>query len=236
MVDESSLDQVRDLAPCEVKKIGDTKYDRAIQHSPNSLIKEKVESLHRMITPSLRIILGSAWPKDIELICSTLDAYLQPWSLIVAPHEITNESLNLVERWALKNSYSCIRSSHQRQNTDDTHQILIVDEIGLLTSLYKGCDLALVGGALHNKVHNVLEPAALGLPICFGPLYTNSHEACDLVERKLAKVVHSPEDMLHWLEKFSTPLEQDKHRAAIDKFLKERCGATKALLERIAQS
>ena len=63
------------------------------------------------------------------------------------------------------------------QHIDITCPILIIDSIGLLAKLYSICDLAFVGGAMHYRVHNVLEPSCFGMPVAFGPLFDTSQEA-----------------------------------------------------------
>src|SRR5690625_7177135 len=72
-----------------------------------------------------------------------------------------------------------------KSNADEikTSQILIVDKIGVLTQIYAYSDLSYVGGGFTKTgVHNTLEPAVFGVPIVFGPNYSNYFEAIDLVE------------------------------------------------------
>jgi 3-deoxy-D-manno-octulosonic-acid transferase len=70
---------------------------------------------------------------------------------------------------------------------------LVVDSVGLLAGLYLEADLALVGGAFDaTGLHSVIEPAAAGIPVLFGPVY-DRREAEDLLARNAAVVV-TPRD------------------------------------------
>ena len=74
-------------------------------------------------------------------------------------------------------------------------RVLIVDEIGILSSLYAKANLAFVGGAFTTGVHNIMEPAAFGLPTFFGPRFRNYATAIRFVEDKLAYSVQDAEEL-----------------------------------------
>ena len=61
--------------------------------------------------------------------------------------------------------------------------VLVVDKVGLLAKLYGVADITFVGGSFRGRVHNVMEPAAMGKPVVFGPTVQNAHEASLLVDR-----------------------------------------------------
>jgi 3-deoxy-D-manno-octulosonic-acid transferase len=63
-------------------------------------------------------------------------------------------------------------------------QVLIIDNIGLLSSLYAYGTIAYIGGGFGKSIHNTLEAAAFGLPVIFGPNYQKFQEAKDLIELK----------------------------------------------------
>jgi 3-deoxy-D-manno-octulosonic-acid transferase len=76
-------------------------------------------------------------------------------------------------------------------------EILLLDSLGELLDFYAGSDVAFVGGSLVPiGGHNLLEPAALGLPILTGPNTSNSAEVARLlIERGAAQVVHNPQEL-----------------------------------------
>ncbi len=76
-------------------------------------------------------------------------------------------------------------------------EILLLDSLGELLDFYAGSDVAFVGGSLVPiGGHNLLEPAALGLPILTGPNTSNSAEVARLlIERGAAEVIRNPQEL-----------------------------------------
>src|SRR5690606_17570155 len=116
-------------------------------------------------------IVGSSWAIDDKL-------YL-PWNhpemaLIIAPHEIHESRLKELDKLANGNS---IRYSELKSHSDSSKQILILDNIGMLLSAYALGTAAYVGGGFGKGLHNILEPAAFGLPVIFGPNHHKFAEA-----------------------------------------------------------
>jgi len=65
---------------------------------------------------------------------------------------------------------------------DASTQVLLVDTVGELASLYAAADVAFVGGSLVPiGGHNLLEPAALERPVLTGPYYSNSRDIARLL-------------------------------------------------------
>jgi len=75
--------------------------------------------------------------------------------------------------------------------------VLLVDTLGELLDFYAAADVAFVGGSLVPiGGHNLLEPAALGLPILTGPYNGNGPDIAKLlIERGAAEVVHGAEEL-----------------------------------------
>jgi len=94
--------------------------------------------------------------------------------LIIAPHEPTAHHLAPIEKWAAGGGLRWARLADATAETE----IVIVDRVGVLGDLYALASVAYVGGAFHAAgLHSVLEPAAFGVPVLFGPRYTNSRDA-----------------------------------------------------------
>jgi 3-deoxy-D-manno-octulosonic-acid transferase len=88
------------------------------------------------------------------------------------------------------------------QLPDDT-PVLLVDTVGELATLYASADAAFVGGSLVAVGgHNLLEPAALGLPVLTGPSYFNGKEIAQLLlARGAALEVQSAQDLAATLQR-----------------------------------
>jgi 3-deoxy-D-manno-octulosonic-acid transferase len=156
-----------------IYEVGDTKVERirkAKSISQNvSLIKDSILKNHRVF------VVGSSWEADDSLILPVLENISSKFSnnglsllTIIAPHEPTEENITEVESLIKLNFHhlKTIRYSNIKKYSNEN--IIIIDRIGLLMTLYKYADIAYVGGGLHSGLHNVLEPAGHGLPVLFG--------------------------------------------------------------------
>ena len=114
--------------------------------------------------------------------------------------------------------------------------MLIVDRIGILASLYALADLAFVGGGFGQGVHQVLEPAAFGAPVLYGPKSANSYEASQLKKRGVGFVVQDGEDLYRLLSDFlQNPEMMQKIGEKAALLVRENLGATQRILSCIEQ-
>ncbi|MEI2739494.1 MAG: glycosyltransferase N-terminal domain-containing protein [Chitinophagaceae bacterium] len=158
---------------------GDTRFDRVIeiaeQFTPLPVIEQ-------FIGRGKTVVAGSTWPEDEQVLKKTFtsidDSSLK---LIIAPHEINEKRLSGIELLfpdAIR--YSSLASSG---TNEITATCLIIDNVGMLSRLYKYAFVAYVGGGLKNTgVHNVLEAAVYSKPVLFGPHYHKYTEAVGLVQ------------------------------------------------------
>jgi len=100
------------------------------------------------------------------------------WKFIIAPHEIDESHLKEIE-----NSLTVSSTRFSKANPINTTaaRVLIIDNIGMLSSLYKYGTVAYIGGGFGKGIHNTLEPMAFGIPVIFGPNYQKFEEAKYLV-------------------------------------------------------
>ena len=179
---------------------GDTRYEqvyrRAISVESDTEYFPGQTTLNRSI-----FIAGSTYSDDEKVI---LDAYqiLQEGSaeliphLIIVPHEPTSDRIDEIQTELDKRqlSYYCYSELSVDVLLRDIDG-LIIDTVGILAGLYQLADVAFVGGSFHGSVHNVMEPAAMGKPIIFGPTIQNAYEAYLLLEKGAAKLVRTPQQM-----------------------------------------
>ncbi|MBC8082399.1 MAG: 3-deoxy-D-manno-octulosonic acid transferase [Hymenobacter sp.] len=138
-------------------------------------------------------IIGSSWPEDLPALAPLLLKYEQELRFIVAPHEISEANLRLVEELL---PGRVLRYSRTDATTVATARVLLIDNVGLLSQLYRFGHFAYVGGAFGKGLHNTLEAAAFGLPLFFGPTYHKFQEAQDLVALGCAFPVTSGQELL----------------------------------------
>jgi len=171
---------------------GDTRYDQVWARAlgPRS---DLVESL-RSASPTL--VAGSTWPADeAHLLSAWIEVRkkIPAARLIIAPHELSEGHLCRVTDWARSNNLRLSRISAARHGADD---VVLVDRYGVLGDLYALADVAYVGGGFHSAgLHSVLEPAAFGAPVLFGPAHGRSREAAGLLGCGGARVVGDRADL-----------------------------------------
>lgn len=175
----------------QVSVAGDTRFDTVVATaaaSPRSL--PVVEAFVADGAPVL--VVGSSWPEDLPALIPLIRRYHTELRVFVAPHEITEANLNLVEA-AFPDLVQ--RYSQADVATVGQARILLFDNIGLLSQLYRFGKYAYIGGAFGKGLHNTLEAAAFGLPLFFGPTYGKFQEAIELVDLKCAFPVHNAAEL-----------------------------------------
>ena len=162
---------------------GDTRFDRVWKQSQQPCTLPIVEAFCKLANDQMGAMIcvaGSTWPRDEVLLCHTLEKYKQ-LRLVLVPHEIDAQHIeSIIEQFA---AFNPVRYSHVyniEMIRKDT-RVLMVDTIGLLSSLYRFGSMAYVGGGFENGIHNILEAAVYGIPVVFGPNYEKFNEAVALV-------------------------------------------------------
>ncbi|RLJ72164.1 3-deoxy-D-manno-octulosonic acid transferase [Pedobacter alluvionis] len=208
---------------------GDTRFDRVYEsaQSPKSL-----PLIEGFIGNSPTLVCGSTWPED-EKILSVLPEKYPNWKFIIAPHEIHESHIKSIEKQFSVNSvrFSVFSSSNQTPNTE--HQTLIVDNIGMLSSLYQYGKVAYIGGGFGTGIHNTLEAAAFCLPVIFGPKYDKFQEAKDLIAIGAAKSISSTTDLINAFEGF---VENQDAADQAKRYVANKKGATDQIISMITKS
>jgi 3-deoxy-D-manno-octulosonic-acid transferase len=220
-----------------IPQVGDTKYDRVLERLEQREEKRRQlrEQLQAFLNDGPLIILGSAWPQDLDALLEIypeLQSRFPEAKLIVAPHDISPAMVGkMQERLEALNLRVCRAQAAGLAAAGAGDNVLLVDMIGVLPELYALADIAWVGGALHHRVHNVLEPACQGLFVCFGPLYHTSQEARQLVAEGLVTVITSGRDFLEWVQGLRWE-GHPPHRRLYEAIIRHR-GATERILKAI---
>lgn len=173
------------VPPRRVTVTGDTRYDQVWTRA------ERVDRASDLLAPlrsdRTTLVAGSTWPADETALLPAWAriAGRQPDArLIIAPHEPTAAHLSAIERWA---AGAGLRSAPLGAPAAAKADVVIVDRVGVLGDLYALADIAVVGGAFHAAgLHSVLEPAAFGAPVLFGPRYAASRDARLLIDADAA--------------------------------------------------
>lgn len=151
--------------------------------------------------------------------------------MIVAPHEPTVMHIENIEHYFAK-KFSTIRFSSK--NKYDGENVVIIDSIGILLTLYFYADVAYVGGSFKQGIHNVLEPAVYGIPVIFGPKIDYSLEAQELVKRGASKIIKTTEEATEILIELFGDLNKRQQLGKIASgYVNENIGASVKIISEI---
>ena len=174
--------------PDAVVVTGDTRYDQVWQRAQN--VDRATGLVPRLASERPTLVAGSTWPADERHL---LDAFVRVRRrvpgvrMIVAPHEVSPPHLDALVAWASAERLALARVDDPAAAAAD---VILVDRYGVLGDLYALADIAFVGGGFHDAgLHSVLEPAAFGAPVLFGPRHTRSRDALELLKQGGARSV-----------------------------------------------
>ena len=157
-----------------VMEVGDTKYDQVLYRCQES--RQKKWLPEHFTRGNFVFVAGSTWPEDETHIFTAVSRLLRFYPklrVVICPHEPGESRL-----FQLRQTYSEFETELYSQAGEECKaRILLVDKIGILANIYSEAHLAYVGGSFRQNIHNVLEPAVYGIPVMFGPVNQNSHEA-----------------------------------------------------------
>ncbi len=177
---------------------GDTRFDRVKEICSNP---EKNEIAEIFKGNEKVLVIGSSWPSDIKLLLPYINDPNNSIKFIIAPHEIDKDKIN--------NLIKGITVNYQLYSKVDIREleslrVLIIDNIGMLSSLYQYGDFAFIGGSFGQGLHNILEPATFGMPIIFGKAKSNNkfQETVDLLNLDGAFEVSNTQELNIILKRF----------------------------------
>jgi 3-deoxy-D-manno-octulosonic-acid transferase len=163
--------------------MGDARFDQVWKRAE---AVDRDSALLRPLHDGARVTLvaGSTWPPDEERLIPALKRAIEgavPFRLILVPHEPTPDHLTRTEALLKRHALSSRRLGELNGEALDA-EVLLVDRVGVLGELYALADVGYVGGGFGTAgLHSVLEPAAFGVPVLFGPRHGNAREAAELI-------------------------------------------------------
>lgn len=183
--------------PDRIQVTGDTRYDQVnLRAHELDRISDLVES--RYFAKDRTIVVGSSWPSDekhlLPALCKVL-AEFPNGRVVLVPHQLEPSHLADLDDYFLQHGVKAIRYSERNSPESWDFQVLIVDAFGLLANLYALGMVAYVGGGFGLGVNSVLEPAAHGCWVIFGPRHLNVAEAKKLIEYGGATAIHDQDDI-----------------------------------------
>lgn len=224
----ASEKRLLDIGIINVKVSGDTRFDRVAQIAQ----RKKEFPLVKTFSEGKKVLLaGSSWPADEKILLPFLEKHTSDVRLIIAPHEISEE--RIIGLTDLFREHKPVRYSHTKPQDAINTNVLLIDGIGYLSSLYQYCDVAMIGGGFGKGIHNILEAVTFGKPVLFGPNYEKFAEARELIAEKGAFSI-TEKTFEETVEKllFNTR-EYQKASSVCQHYIREHTGATRTILEHI---
>lgn len=193
--DEASFKLLESIGLAEKASIcGDTRFDRVAQITKSS---KDFPLIERFCNSKFTLVAGSTWEPDNIHLCNVVKEFPNI-KLIIASHEIGKEKINSIlalfsEKRVIKFTEFDIYNDQEIEQAD----VLVIDTIGILSSIYKYGNVAYIGGGFGVGIHNILEAATYSLPIVFGPNYTKFKEARDLISLGGAFSISESEEFIN---------------------------------------
>ncbi|MEO6149942.1 MAG: glycosyltransferase N-terminal domain-containing protein [Mucilaginibacter sp.] len=227
--DENSKQLLENIGIKNTTVSGDTRFDRVWA---NAQQPAALPGIAEFIDGQQALICGSTWPEDEKLLASLVTEYPE-LKFIFAPHQISDEKINrLID---LLPDKGAVRYSRMDNNEGASqYRTLIIDNIGMLSSLYQYGHIAYIGGGFGVGIHNTLEAAAFGLPVIFGPNYAKFNEARELIALQAGFSVGNESELTAIMDKLITDSEfykQSSKSAAT--YVEQNKGATGLILQKI---
>ena len=249
--DEASRRLLAEHGIHECSVAGDTRFDRVVEIVESQ--KSKDLSAQSNLTPVAQftegaervLIAGSTWPEDEEL----LEAYLENTEcriqntdsgkrvkLILVPHETDEQHLHFIfnlfqGRMVRYSTINAMPSNMSRLNILRNAQVMVIDTMGLLSSIYRFGQVAYIGGGFGGGIHNTIEAAVYGVPVVFGPNYHHFREAQGLIDAGAARSIKNYSELEAAL---NTALDQHETIGAkAAEYVQSELGATEKIYKSI---
>lgn len=225
--DQRSADLLSGIGLKNILVAGDTRFDRVIQLTTGA---KDIPQLEKFRGDEKLFLAGSSWSQDEEIIARYINQFPDKMKWVFAPHEIHKTNIDRLEKLF---KVKVVRYSGFDTYSADA-RVMIIDNIGMLSSAYRYAYIAAIGGGFGKGIHNILEPACWGIPVMFGPRHEKFREAVDLINEKGAFSFNSlsefSEILDSWLEDEEFYLRSAEQASY---YIKKNIGATGIILTRI---
>lgn len=219
---DTSKKLLQSIGISNITVCGDTRFDRVVEIRKTWSFLPMIEKFKNN---TLIFVAGSTWGRDEDLLISLINRCTHPIKFILVPHEVCPAHISKLQQRIFKKT---LRQSECAENEIKNSEVLIVDAIGLLTRIYGSADIAYVGGGFGKEgIHNVLEPAAFGIPVLFGPIHNKFPEAQCLLDTKAAHIIKNLQELEYILDQLTSHSAfRTQMGTAATRYIQHNVGAT----------
>jgi len=219
---KKSVQLLHEIGINQVTLSGDTRFDRVYE------IAQKAESIaiaKAFAKRNKTWVLGSIWDEDMEILLPFINHDTGNHKFIIAPHEVTQAGIAKLEKQLTK---PFVKYSQANLADLENYDVLFIDNVGMLSSIYQYGDYGYIGGAYGKGLHNILEAATFGMPIFFGNRkYRKFQEALDLIRLEAAFAVADYHQFNEQFQKLNHEVASTIARS----YVKDHTGATQKIIK-----
>lgn len=206
---------------------GDTRFDRV---ATIAAAAKNIPLVEKFRGNSKVIVAGSTWKPDEELLAAFINKSSN-LKFIIAPHEVSSVNINRISQSILKPTVLFSKANESDMENSD---VIIIDSIGLLSSLYQYGNIAYIGGGFGVGIHNILEAATFGVPVVFGPNYKRFKEAVELAESEGAFSIINFDELNLVFNNLINSVEKLENASSIcKKYVAGNVGATQKIIKKV---
>ncbi len=210
---------------------GDTRFDRVIQLPDEKISFPKVEEFKGN---SKLLIGGSTWAPGEKILFNLLDNSDFDFKLIIAPHLINQDHLSEIQKRFSK--FKPVLYSKATSEDLKNSRVLIINSIGMLSSIYRYAEIAYVGGGFGVGIHNLLEASTYGIPVIYGPNYQRFREAIDLRDLGGGFPINNSDECLTIFNKLMSDDNYYSNSGKVSReYVQKNSGATKMVVDKVME-
>lgn len=222
--DENSLEILNKNGVTQVEVCGDSRFDRVQQ---NVAAPFESEVLEKFTLGEMILVGGSTWPTGEEILKQVLNEN-PSLKMIIAPHDIRPANVERVQK--LFGKAPSFAYSKPPEDFKEK-RVCVIDNIGMLSRLYRFGSIAYIGGAFGKGIHNSLEAAAYGLPLFFGPNHRHFIEPTEMIRKGFAFEIHDASEMQRVIQPMITDKQYLKSlEFKAQQYVNEKGGAVEKIV------
>ena len=227
---EESMELLKGININKVTVAGDTRFDRVVQTVSKP---QQFPLIEQFSKNNLTVIIGSCWPADMQFLFPIINGS-SGVRFIIAPHDVSESSVRQIEK-GLDKTYCRITEADSTKV--DKSEVVIVNTVGMLSSLYQYGQFAYIGGAFGDGLHNILEAVTFGLPVIFGNNNLEKYpESTALIEKGGAFAFTEQKEIDQYFNRMTNDTEfRTEASKKCKAYIEENTGATAKIMESISQ-
>lgn len=203
----------------------DTRFDRVMAIAQKEFHNTTIDEFLKHSTHVL--VAGSTWQEDEQLLANTLKNFPN-YKLIIAPHQIETKKIAQTQAIFEKKQLNTVLYSKFSPNRKNA-QVLIIDNIGMLSQIYRYAQICYVGGGFGAGIHNVLEAVVYGKPTLVGTNFHKSIECEELIKNGVVFSIKNQTELSRRINELNSHLQLKSIAEKAANFMNANSGGTKKI-------